>query len=79
MLRRSLTIYESEGQHFDTRAAVARSARLLAQAHDRVGKYHEGFNYYKIAWAMRKAVTGIEGSPKDTDEDYTGMMFYWSQ
>lgn len=79
MLTNSLTVYQSEAQHFDTQAAVARSARMLALVLERVGRAPEASPYFRLAWRMRKEVVGIEGSVNDSDDDYAGMMFYWSQ
>lgn len=50
---------------------------MLARALEQLECFGEASTHYKLAWKMRKEVTGVEGTPDDKDEDYAKMMFYW--
>jgi hypothetical protein len=75
-LRKSLAIYHSESQYFDTRAAICRGARTLALA---LEPGDESTALLQRAWDLRKELTGVQGSMEDQDEDYSALLFYWSR
>jgi hypothetical protein len=82
-------MYRSEGQHFDTRAAISRGARMLALAlqrrpSERCGRAPESNmpspgDLLKEAFDLQVELTGKSGSMTDTDDDYSSLMFYWSR
>ena len=36
-------------------------------------------SFYQRAWDLREKITGVRGSPLDTDDDYNNAKFYWDQ
>jgi hypothetical protein len=78
-LRKSLAIYRSEGQYFDTHAAVSRGARVLAIALEKTGSVDEPLSLLQEAWSLHEKITGKIGSREDHDDDYSAWMFYWSR
>jgi hypothetical protein len=86
-LHKSLAMYRSEGEHFDTRAAISRCARMLAlalQHAERSGGATElnvtsPSDLLREAFDIHRTLTGKAGSASDRDEDYSSLMFYWSR
>lgn len=80
-------MYRSEGQHFDTRAATSRGARMLAlalQHAERSGCATEvnvapPSDLLREAFGIHRTLTGKAGSASDRDEDYSSLIFYWSR
>jgi len=78
-LRRSLECYQAQDCHYYTKTSVARGAWMLAKALKSIGVEEEGESLFKVAWDLKKEVSGLEGSTTDSDDDYTALMFYWDQ
>jgi hypothetical protein len=82
-------MYRSEGQHFDTRAAISRGARMLALALQQLQAECSGraaelnvaspSGLLREAFDIHRKLTGKAGSLTDRDKDYSSLLFYWSR
>jgi hypothetical protein len=80
-------MYRSEGQYFDTRAAISRGARVLALALQHAecsgcateSDVASPSDLLREAFDIHRTLTGKAGSASDRDEGYSSLMFYWSR
>jgi hypothetical protein len=52
---------------------------MLAKAFEMEGRRDMAAKYYEEAWALRERMSGVRGSARDKDSDYSSVMFYWDQ
>ena len=51
---------------------------MLGKVLEACGNAEEAKSCFENAWALRKELTGVEGSAEDVDADYNALLFYWS-